>query len=112
MKMVQFKLEMTYLCTRDHTSSNWEVLYCSGVSAANIHMFSSLSILKSVRLIDSEGKSAEIFVSFFFCLAVEIYILLIKALSVHTFIISITDRPRNDTIAELELELRSSSYHS
>lgn len=66
MKTVQFKLEMTSLYTRDHTFSNLEMLDCSGVSAANIYVFSSLSILKSVRLIDSEVKSVEKFVSCLF----------------------------------------------
>lgn len=67
MKTVQFKLETTSLYTHDHTFSNWEVLDCSGVSAANTYVFSSLPILKSMRLIDSEVKSVEKFVclSFF-----------------------------------------------
>lgn len=83
MKTVQFKLEVTSLYTCGHAFTNEEVSFYSEISAANIYILSSLSILKSVRLIDFEVKSIEEFVSvFLFWLAVEIYIVLVNALSV------------------------------
>lgn len=81
MKTVEFKLEVTSLYTCGHAFTNEEVSFYSGISAANIYILSSLSILKSVRLIDFEVKSIEEFV-FLFWLAVEIYIVLVNALSV------------------------------
>lgn len=62
---MQFKLEVTSLYTCGHAFTNEEASCYSGISAVNICIFSSLSILKSVRLIDFEVKSIEKFVSVF-----------------------------------------------
>lgn len=65
MKTVQFKLEVTSLYTCGRGFTNEEASCYNEISAVNIYIFSSLSILKSVRLTDFEVKSIEKFVSVF-----------------------------------------------